>query len=737
VFALELACRSRHRRFIEGPRHMQDTAKFERRHNSAAKDAIAILLRQRTPARVKIGANFLGGNNTDRGRQQRVERALKFARFQPGMRLEMRDLAQRMHAGVGAARAVNDDFLLRDFARDIVERGLHSRQSRLKLPAVEGRAVVSDSQLDGPHGAQRIIAREGADAAKQAWMPRGHRLRAAPRCFSSPLGAPILMFRATYGNSEHAHRGSFRHAGSHQTMTIGFRDSPAPVSGLLMVCICVLMVNGCVRKANPGEPDTVNFLIEQAPTNLDPRIGTDAISEHIDGLIFDSLVAHDQRLNVVPDLARKWETPNPLTYVFHLNKGVKFHDGRPLTSADVKYTFESILDRSVKTGKVGSFRIIHSIETPDDYTVVFHLREPYASFLWDLTRPGIGIVPRGSGADFGRHPIGTGPYRFVSATTDEEIVLERNPTYFGGAADIPRVRLRIVPDAIVRALELRKGTADVAINSLSPDTVIALQRDPHVIVDDQAGTTLQYIAINCEDPILSHREVRQALAYATDRNSLIQNLKRGFAVPADSVLPANHWAYDPNVTEYNYNPQKAEKLLDAAGYRRGPHGVRFHITLKTSTDQFTRLLAEALAAEWQKVGVALDLRSMEFATFYSDITHGSFQLYTLQLIGGNNDPDIFEYLFSSKKMPPDGANRGHYKNPELDALLDQARVEMDTQKRKEILSKIQKILSVDEPYITLWYADNVCVHRKRLTNIVLPPAGDFDFLDLARLLPTK
>jgi ABC-type transport system substrate-binding protein len=504
---------------------------------------------------------------------------------------------------------------------------------------------------------------------------------------------------------------------------------------VLSLSVCGSIFGGCARGRNA--PDTVNFLIEQAPTNLDPRIGTDSISEHIDGLIFDSLVAHDQRLNIVPDLARKWETPDPLTYVFYLHKGLKFHDGRPLTSADVKYTFESILDGSVKTGKAGSFRIIKSIDTPDDYTVVFHLGEPYASFLWDLTKPGIGIVPRGSGSDLARHPIGTGPFRFVSATTDEDIILERNPAYFAGAADIPRVRFRIVPDAIVRALELRKGTADVAINSLSPDTVVALQKDADLIVDDQAGTTLQYIAINCEDPILSHREVRQALAYATDRQSLIQNLKRGFAVPADSVLPANHWAYESKVKEYNYDPQEAEKLLDAAGYKRGPDGIRFRITLKTSTDQFARLLAEALAAEWKKVGVELDLRSTEFATFYSDITHGSFQLYTLQLIGGNNDPDIFDYLFNSKKTPPNGANRGHYKNPELDALLDQARVETDVEKRKVILSKIQKILAVDEPYITLWYADNVCVHSKRLTNIVLPPAGDFDFLDLARLQETK
>ncbi|HXW56567.1 MAG TPA: ABC transporter substrate-binding protein [Candidatus Cybelea sp.] len=494
-----------------------------------------------------------------------------------------------------------------------------------------------------------------------------------------------------------------------------------------------LIASGCRRGPSSGEPNTVNFLIESAPTNLDPRVGTDSFSERIDGLIFDSLVAHDQRLNVVPDLAQRWETPDPFTYIFHLRKGIKFHDGRPFTAADVKYTFESILSGSVKTAKAGSFRLIRSIEAPDPLTVVFHLREPYASFLWDLTRPGIGIVPQGAGREVAAHPIGTGPFRFLSARIDEDIVVERNADYFGGAADIPRVRFRIVPDAIVRALELRKGTADITVNSLSPDTIVSLEQDPNLMVEDQAGTTLAYLAFNFNDPALAHREVRQALAYATDVNTLIQNLLRGMAVPATSLLPANHWAYEPNVKQYNYDPRLAEQLLDAAGYRRGPDGIRLHLTLKTSTEQSTRLLGQAMADEWRRVGVALDLRSLEFSTFYSDITRGSFQLYTLRLIGGNNDPDIFDYVFNSNKMPPNGANRGHYRNPELDGLLDQARVEMDRQKRKALLSQIQKVLAEDEPYVTLWYVDNVCVHRKRITNVVIPPAGDFDFLDLARL----
>ncbi|MGH9745504.1 MAG: ABC transporter substrate-binding protein [Candidatus Acidiferrales bacterium] len=508
-----------------------------------------------------------------------------------------------------------------------------------------------------------------------------------------------------------------------------------------LALFCALLTAGCRSNRSAAvEPGTVNFLIESMPANLDPRIATDAVSQHLDGLIFDSLLAHDAQMNIVPDLAERWETPDPLTYVFHLRPGVKFHDGRALTSADVKFTFDTILDGTVKTPKRGAFRTVESIEAQDDSTIVFHLREPFASFLWNLTRPGIGIVPRGSGPEIAQHPIGTGPFRFVSAITDQEIVLERNREYFGAASgtaasrgNVERVRFRIVPDAIVRALELRKGSADVAINSLSPDMIVTLAKERGIVADEQPGTTIAYIGFNLEDPVLAHREVRQALAYATDRATLIKYLLRGQARPARSLLPPNHWAYDPDVAQYDFDPARAERLLDAAGYKRGADGVRFHLEFKTSTEEYSRLLSEAIAEEWKRVGVAVELRPLEFATFYADLQRGSFQVSTQRWVGGNNDPDIFELVFSSKKMPPNGSNRGHYRNPKLDALLDHARVEMDREKRKALLWEIQKIVAEDEPYINLWYLDNVCVHRGRLTDIVIPPAGDYDFIVGARL----
>ena len=198
---------------------------------------------------------------------------------------------------------------------------------------------------------------------------------------------------------------------------------------------------------------------------------------------------------------------------------------------------------------------------------------------------------------------------------------------------------------------------------------MALAKQPGIVMDEQPGTTFQYISMNFDDPILAHREVRQALAYGTDRESLVKYLLRGQARLASSLLPPGNWAYDPTTPQYNFDPARAEKLLDAAGFPRRTDGTRFHLQLKTSTDESTRLLSEALADQWKQIGIALDLRPLENATFLSDISRGSFQLYALRWIGVNNDPDGFDFVFNSKKMPPDGADRGHYRNPALDALL--------------------------------------------------------------------
>jgi peptide/nickel transport system substrate-binding protein len=496
--------------------------------------------------------------------------------------------------------------------------------------------------------------------------------------------------------------------------------------------IFALVVALAILTSCSAKPDakTLVMLIESSPTNLDPRVGLDGQSERIDNLIFDDLLERDEHLNVKPGLAEKWEIRDPLTYVFHLHTGVKFHNGAALTSRDVKWTFDSLLSGKIRSTKSGAYKLVDHIEAPDDSTVVFHLKQPFATLLWNLSDGAIRIVPNGSLSEMSDHPVGSGPFRFVSAEPDKEVVLERNDEYWGEKTRVQRVRFAIVPDMTTRALELRKGSADIAINSLTPDMVVALQKEPRLGVLRSPGTVLQYMGFNYRDPILKDVRVRRALAYAIDREPMLQYLWRGFAQPAASILPPQSWAYSSDVPTYNYDPERARQLLDSAGYP-AVGGVRFHLMMKTSTDENTRLMVAVLQQQLRQVQIQLDVRTYEFGTFFADISRGAFQFYSLRWIGGNEDPDIFEYAFHSSKFTPNGANRSFYSNPQVDALIDQGRTELDQAKRKQLYARLQRILAEDLPSINLWYLDNVLVHSQRVTHLSLNPPGNYDFLRTA------
>lgn len=494
----------------------------------------------------------------------------------------------------------------------------------------------------------------------------------------------------------------------------------------------VLVLGGCSQQK--PEAHTAVMLIESSPLNLDPRVGTDAQSERIGELIFEGLVRRDEKFELQPRLAASWEIPDPLTYIFHLRHDVHFHDGRAMTSADVKWTLDSLLSGKMRSAKTSAYRYVDRVDAPDDFTLIIRLKEPYAAMLWNLSDGALGVVPRGSGEELARKPIGTGPFLFVSETPDREVVIARNEQYWGKHAGVDRVLFKVVPDATTRALELRKGSADAEINALPGDMVPTLSRQPKLVVEQAPGTSYQYLAMNLHDPILKNVLVRQALAYSVDRQQIIHYLWHDMARPANSVLPPQHWAYDAEATQYPHDVAKARALLDEAGYHAGPDGVRFHLVMKTSTDETTRLLCAVLQQQLREAGIALDIRSYEFATFYADVTKGAFQLYSLRWVGGSNqDPDVFENVFDTASFAPKRANRGYYSNPDVDRLIAQGRHSVDEKERAAVYRDIQQILNRDLPYVNLWWADNVLIHTRRLENVQLTPAGNYDFLRDATL----
>lgn len=511
----------------------------------------------------------------------------------------------------------------------------------------------------------------------------------------------------------------------------GFLPNPCLQRFFQILFLLLVLLPSISCRSHGRDPSTLVVLLESSPVNLDPRIGTDAFSERLDQLLFSSLFRRDERAQLVPDLVSHWESPDPRTYLFHLRHDAFFHDGRPVNAADVRYTFESIREGSVKTVKRQQYAILSQIETPDEFTVIMKLREPNAGFLWNLSLGKIGIVPHGAPADFAQHPIGSGPFQFVSMKQDEHVIVARNPHYYDSPARVERVLFKVVPEAIVRALEMRKGAADIALNALTPDIVRALGSDSKLRVIQEPGTTYKYLAFNLEDPILKSLKVRQAIASALDIPALIRYLWQGQGRPASGIIPPSVWAYEPNVTHYPHNLSRARALLDEAGYPApGPEErqARFTLTYKTSTEELSRLEAAVIQQQLKEVGIRVEVRSDEFATFYSDIVQGNFQMYSLRWIGDNLNPDIFDGVFYSRNLPPGGKNRGHYSNPRVDRLIQIARVEPDRGLRGKYYSEIQKILAEDLPYVSLWYIDNVCVANRRVKNIHLFPSGEFDFL---------
>jgi peptide/nickel transport system substrate-binding protein len=483
---------------------------------------------------------------------------------------------------------------------------------------------------------------------------------------------------------------------------------------------------GCASREAASDADLVKVIIRAAPVNFDPRVGTDEQSQRVHQLVYSRLMGIDEDLRVVPALASRLENPDPLTYIAYLHSGVKFHDGRELTARDVVYTFNSFLDPAFVSARKGAYAMVESVKALNDYTVEFKLKEPFGSFPINLAMQ---IVPEGAGDSLRSFPIGTGPYRFVRYVLDEQVELTAFEGYWDGLPQNAGVVLRIIPDETMRGLELRKGTADLTINDVSPDIAYQLQKDDLAITQAQ-GVDYMYVGLNLRDPVLKDKRVRQAIAHAVDRQAIVDYLRRGLASPALGILAPIAWAFEPDVPEFKHDLDRARQLLDEAGYR-DPDGdgplPRLRLSLKTSTDEFYRLQATVIQQNLRLAGIDADVRSYEFATFYADVLSGNVQMYTLQWVGVT-DPDMLRRLYHSKQVPPVGFNRIYYSNPDVDRLIDLATTALTDEERLKYYSEVQKVVAEDVPYVSLWHKTNIAVTRPDIRGMRL--SGQADFLAL-------
>lgn len=515
---------------------------------------------------------------------------------------------------------------------------------------------------------------------------------------------------------------------------------------ILLLLFSFLIVVSCSKEKEDAikrKIDNANFgdaIIEGSigePSNLIPILATDSASHEVAGLIYNGLLKYDKNLNLVGDLAYKWEvSADKKQIIFHLRKNVKWHDGKEFTSEDAKFTYQLIIDNNTPTAYDSDFRMIERVETPDKYTFKVTYKKPYAPALASWTTS---ILPshllKGvpvTQSELQRHPVGTGPYMFKEWDSARQITLSAFSGYFEGRANIDQYTMRIIPDTATMFLELLNRNIDMM--ELSPLQFARQTSNPRFVKEynkyNYLASSYTYVGYNLRHKFLSIKKVRQALSYATPKEEIIKGVMFGLAEPADSPFkPGTPW-YTDNLTKYTYNIEKAKSLLKEAGFadtnKDGileKDGIPFKVTITTNQGNQTRsLIAEILQQSWKKLGIDVEIRILEWATFITEyIDKRNFEVvilgWTIPM-----EPDPYD-VWHSSRCSGKNLNFICFQNSEVDKLIEAGRLEFDIEKRKEIYHKFARILAEEQPYTFLYYPKSLIALHKRFKNIEEAPAG--------------
>ncbi len=486
-------------------------------------------------------------------------------------------------------------------------------------------------------------------------------------------------------------------------------------------------------------------------STLDPigSVTVDANSERLRTLMYNSLIKKDDNFDYVGDLAEYKVSEDGLTYTFTLRDNVKFHNGNTLTSADVKYTFDKLFQSEGAKG--ASFfetidkkktPIITGIETPDDKTVLIKISRPELKNQLIPNLVPIAIIPKdapvGEGSDAATNPPpGTGSYKFKNFDTAQNVVvLDAFEEAWEGAPNIKNIQVKILADSAALQAELRAGNVDLApaATNLSPETLKNLDATAELKVEEFEGSNIQYLWFNTEKKPVDDIKVRQAIAYAINREKIINDQLDGKASLASSILPKESWAWAEG-TKYDFNLDKAKELLKEAGYAdKDGDGMlemeKIIFKISSGSKPVTEY-SQIIQSQLKEIGVPVGIESLEFQTMLSQIIQGQYSMTTGRWVGGNQDPIFLKDLFASTEIPGGenaGRNRGRYSNKEVDEFVLKAYKELDKNAAKADYVKAQEIISNELPLYPLWYPKNLVVAKENVKNIQINASGDWDFV---------
>ena len=447
------------------------------------------------------------------------------------------------------------------------------------------------------------------------------------------------------------------------------------------------------------------------PKSLDPAAVTAVNDFRILMNVYDGLVRYkDGTLEVEPALAESWTISNDGTvYTFKLRDGVTFHDGTPFNAEAVKYNFDRMLDENHPQHDTGPFPLafffsaVETIDVVDDLTVKFTLNAPYAPFLSNLAYPtGLIVSPEAVkefGADYGRHPVGTGPFKFAEWESNAKVVVVRNDDYWEDAAKLEAVVFRPITDANTRVAELMAGGIDLMVE-VPPDSLTQLSGDDNFSVYEQAGPHLWFLILNMKEGPFKDKKVRQAINYAIDKKALVENVLQGTAeVAAGPTPPAFAWAYNEQLQPYPHDVEKAKQLIKEAGAEGAE--VTFYVTEGGSGMLDPNPMGAAIQADLAQIGLTVAIETYEWNTFLGKVNPGlEGKADMAEMAWMTNDPDTLPYLALRTDAWPDkgGFNSGYYSNPEVDKLLEAARSSTDQAERAKLYREMQEIVYDDAPW---------------------------------------
>lgn len=502
------------------------------------------------------------------------------------------------------------------------------------------------------------------------------------------------------------------------------------ISIIMMLMMLVTIPMGSFAASTSSNAGTFYWATFSDPIDFNPCLAKDSASSDINQFLFNGLYTRDWNAKIIPDMASAMPkiSADNKTLTIPLRKDIKWHDGKPFTSADVKFSIEFMLNKKTNSARYANFELVQSVSAPDPYTVVIKMSAVDSAIIPTLANNY--IIPKHIWASIDpltareseynkAKVIGNGPYKFVEWNKSERVVLEANPNYYGAKAKIQKLVFSITPSQAVAMVKAETGEANMV---MVPESDIArMQKNAKLNVNIYDRAAFDCILYNTKSPFFSDKRVRQAISHAINKTIIVKGIYKGFGSPAEGSYHPKLAVYNANVPKYTYDIAAAKKLLDAAGWKVGKSGIRekdgkqFKFVLLTNKGNIMR---EKLLVEVQRqlkpLGIAVEPRILEWNTFLSKyVDVAKFDAYVGGFSTGlDGDQTVFYHSDKAKAS----MNKGAYANPKVDTLLEAARATLDLSKQKQLYGELQKIVAEDQPMTFLVYRKNALAINKNVKN---------------------